>query len=58
MSNGKFEQEEKKVVTDFIRKNEEVLYSIKKAITYGAPQNTVSSDDDSSDTSYSNNDRF
>lgn len=56
LSNGMFEQEEKKVVTDFIRKNEQVLSEIKKAINYGAPLNTAHSN--SSEASYNNNDRF
>ena len=56
LSNGMFEQEEKKVVTDFIKKNEQVLSEIKKAINHGAPLNTAHSN--SSETSYNNNDRF
>jgi len=56
LSNGMFEQEEKKVLTDFIKKNEQVLSEIKEAINHGAPLNTAYSN--SSEASYSNNDIF
>ena len=55
-TNGIFQQEENRVITHFITKNQQVLSQIKNAITYGAPK--VAQDYSGSDNSYSNNDRF